>query len=348
MRGCRREYFLIGRLVLWYDVQIISQSRTRRYGQCTARTIMTRKHRYRLWVIFAVGVSMILLSVRKLKTHTPARETLLYGEMFSSIRAKLNLVISDCEGEHNAKRCGSDVLKQLCLSDVEVRQPVIQYTDSFTPWLTLGNFTWTANNYTDFIVWYIFFSGKLFSDKGKSSTKREHFYFESGASNGIHASQTYTLGEQLLWKGLITEVSNCGPCQARVNHPSAEFIHAGICEVDSVINSDPKNHATFCPKQIDCDYPDFSTVACRSLRSLFAERDISWVDFLSLDMEEATTAAWHSVDHKLANIRVATVEKWPNMFVDKGIFQVVEAAGDFFIWKKGAFKLVENPCKHFL
>ena len=87
----------------------------------------------------------------------------------SSLHDKLKQIILGCPGETNAKTCSSDVLEGLCLSDAQlaVQQPSIEYTDFFTPWLTLGKFTWTANEYTDFIVWYIFFSGKLFEDKGR-------------------------------------------------------------------------------------------------------------------------------------------------------------------------------------
>ena len=158
------------------------------------------------------------------------------------------------------------------------------------------------------------------------------------------------MGEQLRWKGLIAEVTTCGPCQATVNHPSAEFIRTAICMEDGPLgfDLDEQMDATFCPKHVDCELASSTAFGCRSLRSIFKERGITWVDFLSLDIEEYTPAAWHSVDHSASNIRVAVVENWPNISIDRNIYEYIEKNGDYFIWKKSAFKLVNNPCEQLL
>ena len=267
---------------------------------------------------------------------------------FTQIYDKLQRIITECDGAHNKKFCTPETLRLLCMerASAEALTPTINYTDSFTPWLTLGRLTWTANDYNDFITWYIFFSGSVVSDVGRRSG--QHFYFESGASNGIHASQTYTFGEQLSWKGLITEVSNCGPCQATINHPSARFLHTGICKTRGEIPFDPQNQRTFCPLQIPCEYADFDRVQCQPLRDIFHREGVDWVDFLSLDMEEATPDAWHSVDHVRTNVRVAVVESWPEMHIDAEKFDFVIKGGDYFIWRKDSFELATSPCLEML
>jgi hypothetical protein len=65
----------------------------------------------------------------------------------------------------------------------------------------MGEYTWTTNEYNGFIIWYIFVSGQVVQDERRTEDEAGPLsYFESGASNGIHASQTYTMGEQL-WGG---------------------------------------------------------------------------------------------------------------------------------------------------
>ena len=268
-------------------------------------------------------------------------------ERFEQLHQQLtSLIAHECQGPHNGKVCPPQVLKRLCIAD-DVHVPDINYTDKFTPWISMGRFTWTANDYNDFVVWYVFFSGLLFEDVERESLRAAKFYFESGASNGIHASQTYTFGEQLGWSGLMTEVSNCGPCQARINHPSAKFVHAGICETDRKIPFDANNQQKFCPKQILCALAPFTEVDCRSLKSLFLEHGVTVVDFLSLDMEEATPTAWRSIDHESTNVRVAVVEKWEEMPIDTDTFEVVVKNNDYFLWRKKAFKQVSRPCHTF-
>jgi hypothetical protein len=94
-----------------------------------------------------------------------------------------------------------------------------------------------------------------------------------------------------------------------INHPSPDLVYAGLCDTDKIIAFPEEMQRTFCPKQIECSIEPSSEIQCRSLASLFAERNVKWIDFVSLDIEEATpSTAWHSIDHAHTNIRVASVE----------------------------------------
>lgn len=277
---------------------------------------------------------------------------LLTEERFEAISKKLTHIIDNkCTSTNpgaGGKVCNDAIMKEFCLENQPAIKPNINFIDPPIPWVDMGDLQWQGNFYMDFIVWYIFFSGQVAHDTERPENAGPHRYFESGVSNGLHASNSWTLGEQLGWKGLMVELSQCGPCQAVVNHPSGDFVHAGICEQDTTLDIKFSDFNMFCKRQENgCDAYRGGPVPCRSMPSLFHEKGLTWVDFMSLDMEAVTPMAWNTFDHGFTNVRVATVEStWPNIMQTKhsDMFHLVNQGGEFFAWKKNAFRMVENPC----
>jgi hypothetical protein len=293
----------------------------------------------------------------KEEAMTSNNNTPLDVETFVQIQQKLMSIIEDdtvCHGLGNHRVCDRSVLDLLCIhNDSDVRVPNIQYTVGFTPWLTMGNYTWTANEYNDFILWYIFFSGRVAVDAGGAGPEKQQekkFYFETGASNGIHASQTYTMGEQLGWDGLLAELSLCGPCQATINHPSPTLVHTGICAEDTTMPYTDVLKYSFCDRRHSCDASEKETIPCQTLSTLFRTHNVTHIDFLSLDIEEHTATAWHSIDHTYTNVRMAMVEHLANpvpVEVDTDVFYRYKTSDDWILWRKD-FVIIQNPCKSIL
>mmetsp|Transcript_7966 Transcript_7966/g.16754 ORF Transcript_7966/g.16754 Transcript_7966/m.16754 type:complete len:413 (+) Transcript_7966:136-1374(+) len=298
---------------------------------------------------------------------------ILTEELVERVRAQiLRYIQTHCQGPSpRALQCSHELAKTLCLDRddaISIQTPTVRnFTVRFGPWLTMpvGNedrkvLHWTANGYLDFISWYIFFSGHVAYDRERQQRSLNHHnhnnhppppplsYFESGAQNGVWASNTYTLGAQLGWTGLLVEPTQCGVCDVPWNRPTSDTVHAGLCARDSTMTV--PNTSAFCQRPVvrSC-VPSFPTeIPCYSLPTLLGTvRPRSWIDFFSLDIEDFTLDAWNSLDHSVTNIRHAVVERRKNIppsVFDSSVFHQTILNNDYLLWKRNAFALVDTIC----
>ena len=243
-----------------------------------------------------------------------------------------------CEGKHNGRRCGKQFAKKMSFSDT-----CFQNTDpnrapkrsNVTPWVTLGEFQFTSNDYIDIIVYDIFFRQKNRTDMR---------YVEVGASNGISASNSFFFDECLAWKGLLIEATQCAHCILPYNRPGALIEHAAIGVEGDVFY--PSSMQAFCSGQ----HPDcvaigkiLSPVPCKQLKTIFHVHHIDHIDFLSIDIESQSEIALQSIDFNRVNISVIVVEcrqvSWCIQFLKtKGYSSVQISELDVLGWHPGALK----------
>lgn len=202
-----------------------------------------------------------------------------------------------------------------------------------TPWLTIGDFAFTGNDYLDFYIYSLFFK-----ERSEAGT-----YVEMGGSNGVHASNTYFLDHALGWAGELIEPTPCGVCQLPFNRPRATNIHAGVCDTRQMRNFDFM--AAFCgtSQKKGCEFDNI--IPCEPMSDLLARGNLTHIDFLSLDIETEFKSAFNTIDFEKTPISVFLMEcNVPNsradglheceqMMADKGYESIWVTRQDILAWK---------------
>lgn len=176
-----------------------------------------------------------------------------------------------------------------------------------TPKLTVGSIEFYGNSYVDYLIFQIFFrQGEKILVNGT--------FLETGASNGVHASNTLFYDGFLNWEGILIEPTLCAKCQLPVNRPRSVIIHGGICASNSTFPTESMR--SFCPGPQDACLPRSAwtiPVPCMPLQhyihssnSLKSSRH--HLDFVSIDVEEHYMTVLKSIDWEAVDISVIVIE----------------------------------------
>lgn len=255
---------------------------------------------------------------------------------FVSERSKLIVeYVSDnqyCTGKHNARRCSSGKLYELLEfphtscnpTKAKSRRTIV------TPWAMIEHLYFTGNDYLDLIVYDIFFKHRFRGKKG--------FYVEIGASDGVAADNTLFFEDCLEWNGLLVETTACAICQVPFNRPSATIEHFAICDLGNFF--DPRPMKGFCtsnhPHCVEVKN-SLRQVPCSPVQNILDKHNITRIDFLSIDIEEASEFALDTIDFSRVSIDVILVECRQRRRCEKKLtslgFQYIWIKGDILAWK---------------
>jgi len=201
-----------------------------------------------------------------------------------------------------------------------------------TPWLTIGDFAFTGNDYLDFYVYWLFFR-----ERAEVGT-----YAEMGGSNGVYASNTYFLDHALGWSGALIEPTACAVCQMPFNRPRATNINAGVCQSSEI--RDFSFMSKFCRRgqSSGCNF-DYEHVPCEPMDALFSKGGLAHIDFFSLDIETEFRTAFNTIDFNKTHISVFLMEcnagktkhlkECERMMADKGYEFAWVTFNDILGWK---------------
>jgi hypothetical protein len=151
----------------------------------------------------------------------------------------------------------------------------------------------TAQQFWDLVVWDTFF---------KCAPKRERFFFEAGARDGLVESNTYFFEKYLGWRGLLMEPSPFAVCNVPFNRPNAHVVRGAFCESrgpeaerDYRTNEGKKylvNIPFFMDKlRANCSHDikrkplEWKRTPCHTFAQLRAEKLPPHVDLFSLDID---------------------------------------------------------------
>jgi hypothetical protein len=255
----------------------------------------------------------------------------LLTESFVHERSKiLTRLIQDdriCMGPHNGRTCQvSKINSTMKIPNKTCSPRAPQRRTPPTPWATLGNMFFYANDYLDLIVFDIFF--KYQASQG--------FYVEIGGSNGIHAANTLFFDDCLGWKGIITETSECARCELPFNRPTATIEHVAIGKLGDSFDAREMS-AAFC-NSCPTDGATLQSVACSTVQVVLDKHNITRVDFISIDVESQSEFALESIEFFRMDIGVVLVECRLKERCEKKLI----SAGFKFVWI-GADVLGWNP-----
>ncbi len=156
--------------------------------------------------------------------------------------------------------------------------------------------------------------------------KRNGFFVEVGAHDGISFSNTYFFEKELEWTGICVEPNPSifevlkknrnVPCeQLCISDSNAlrPFLlcHGYILEMYSgLLDSYNPKHLDRIDKEIEIFGGDKTiiTVKCAPLRDLFAQHNLQHIDFMSIDIEGGEEMAIKSIDFNEISIDVIVIE----------------------------------------
>lgn len=196
-----------------------------------------------------------------------------------------------------------------------------------TPWLTAGNLEWYGNDFLDYNIFRTFFS---------RTYKSTGIFLETGAGNGVHASNTLFFEHYLNWTGMLIEPTLCGKCQLPYNRHHSINWYGGICRNYTTMSTSFMKR--FCQPPYDFCAPLEPTVSCRPIdwyvrQSGFGHIDI---DFMSVDVEEFYFDVLKSWDWSRSKPRVILIEcpktQCTKYLMEKGYHVVSASQTDLVAW----------------
>jgi hypothetical protein len=169
-------------------------------------------------------------------------------------------------------------------------------------WLRVGDLSFTGNDYIDFVLWRIFFSDPWFVGRGR--------FLETGAQNGVYASNTLFLERFANFSGLLIEGTPCAQCQVPYNRPGSKVVHSALGAPGGAPTLDVSQFSPYCatneahPEGSVCGVegcaagaPPWAPVPAAPLVDIAAQHGFLEPDLLSLDVEQfgqtvIATADW--------------------------------------------------------
>ena len=158
-------------------------------------------------------------------------------------------------------------------------------------WLRVGELSFTGNDYIDFLVWRLFFSDPWWVGRGR--------FVETGAQNGVYASNTLFLERFVNFSGLLIEGTPCAVCQVPFNRPGSTVLHSALAAPDSAPTLDVREFGPYCatneahPEGSVCGVEDcaagaqpWAPVPAAPLTDISERAGFQAPDFLSLDVEQ--------------------------------------------------------------
>jgi len=209
------------------------------------------------------------------------------------------------------RRAGADLIN----CDLEFGNRAMQFNSSWksglkvnlTPKLVIGEMEFYGNWFLDFMIYQLFFHLKHSAHPG--------IYLETGASNGVHASNSLFFDSFLNWTGILIEPTLCAVGQLPFNRPRASIFHGGICTNES--SFDVSTMKAFCPgHQRYCKLSNTDKKSrCSPAHNYITEANLpkNEFDFASIDVEEhfmsvLLTLPWETVNFRVIAIECTTYE----------------------------------------
>jgi hypothetical protein len=250
--------------------------------------------------------------------------------------------IRDCDGAYNAKICDSSVRDKLGLKDRVCLRNFMTDVDATifikqpTPWVYIDHsLPFTGNNYLDLIIYSMFF---------QNTNMRNGYFVDVGSSNGVSASNTLFFEYCLGWKGLLVEGSQqaqgkCGS-QLRKVRPRSNIELSAIGESGNIVDMTAIGQI-FAPNCLVSELNETETYELKHrpanpLDIIFAKRNITKIDFLSIDVEDQSLYALKSIDFSKVSISVICVEvrKYQTGFLRKFGYHAIQIGKkDTILWK---------------
>ena len=161
-------------------------------------------------------------------------------------------------------------------------------------------------------------------------SKRDGFYLDIGAYDGIESSNTAYLGRELGWKGLSVEANRSAYDSLVANRPDSTNIFAAVTNYDGT-----------------CNFSGFSIsdggspVPCFKLNTLLEQYNApERIDYLSIDVEGSEYAILEYFDFYRWQIGAMTVEHNLYCWGDENKNKIYE-----LLTKNGFVRVVEDaPC----
>jgi len=158
-------------------------------------------------------------------------------------------------------------------------------------WLRVGELSFTGNDYIDLFVWRLFFSDPWWVGRGR--------FVETGAQNGVYASNTLFLERFANFSGLLIEGTPCAVCQVPFNRPGSVVLHSALAAPDSAPTLDVREFGPYCatneahPEGSVCGVEGcaagaqpWAPVPAAPLTDIAERAGFLEPDFLSLDVEQ--------------------------------------------------------------
>lgn len=182
------------------------------------------------------------------------------------------------------------------------------------------------------------------------NNKRNGFFVEVGAHDGISFSNTYFFEKNLGWNGICIEPNpdifshliqnrsaTCLPIGIALKHEIKKYIKCSgyITEMYSgILSSMDERHLQRINDEINefGGSHTFIEIQCAPLKTIFREHGIAHIDFISIDIEGGEEEAIKSIDFDAVTINMIVVE---NNFNENKIKNYLSKYGYRFIRKIG-------------
>jgi FkbM family methyltransferase len=143
---------------------------------------------------------------------------------------------------------------------------------------------------------------------------REGFFVEAGANDGLFQSNTALLEKSFEWDGILIEPAAAAAAECRKNR-SAPVYNCALVASDydgDTVAGDFDGYPMGSVGGSRLGREDTYTVPARTLQSIFDEREVSHVDFLSLDAEGYELQILKGCDFGRVSFSYMLIELYPD------------------------------------
>ena len=190
--------------------------------------------------------------------------------------------------------------------------------------------------------------------------KRNGFFVDIGAYDGITHSNTYFFEKELDWKGICFEphprfftklrsIRNCLCVNACVsNHNGSEqfiAVDGGPEELSGMVSTYDPRHLTRLNYEISRDGGTYTTIEVPTftLNTILKQHDVQKIDYLSLDTEGSELEILKAIDFGAVTIDFISVE---NNYNDPAIRAYLESQGFMYIttlsWQDEIYRYIQK------
>lgn len=200
--------------------------------------------------------------------------------------------------------------------------------------------------YSDFIRKQYSLSGieRYYIDNHKPD--RKGFFFECGAHDGIHMSQTYTLESEYKWKGILVECHRGLFSLLKDSGRESILVNQciGLPDAKSYFLEKSKGHVGHSQliedPDVDVSQKDLISVNTKSVEQILIENHApKIIDYMIIDVEDSYETAIQGIDFENRDIRFLAIEmnvsqtKIIDYITSKG-FTLIKQIQTDFLFKK--------------
>ena len=143
--------------------------------------------------------------------------------------------------------------------------------------------------------------------------QKDGTFFEIGAYDGVHLSNTYNFEHCLKWSGLLIEVNEVTAVDLKKNRANKKntLLNEAICDKSGVVKFLRDGFQNIMIDESAAAKADPSTIhtmPCRHLSDIFTKHKIEHIDFWSLDAEGAELQILQTVDFTKVEISSIMIE----------------------------------------